>query len=53
MVTLKIGDRIRCKHFVYVRDTSAGFIFDYASYWFNEMVAGTKMLFLEKRWKVE
>ena len=36
MITLKVGDRIKCKHFVYVRDTSVGFIFDYASYWFNE-----------------
>lgn len=36
MITLKVGDRIRCKYFVYVRDTSVGFIFDYRSYWFNE-----------------
>jgi hypothetical protein len=36
MITLKIGDRIKCKHFVYVRDTSIGFIFDYRDYWFNE-----------------
>lgn len=36
MVTLKVGDRIKCKHFVYVRDTPYGFIFDYRDYWFNE-----------------
>lgn len=36
MITLKIGDKIKCKHFVYVRDTSIGFIFDYRSYWYNE-----------------
>ena len=36
MKTLKVGDRIKCKHFVYVRDTSVGFIFDYRDYWFNE-----------------
>jgi hypothetical protein len=36
MTTLKIGDKIRCKYFVYVRDLPIGFIFDYSHYWFNE-----------------
>ena len=36
MITLKIGDKIRCKYFVYVRDLHMGFIFDYRDYWFNE-----------------
>lgn len=36
MKKLKVGDRIKCKHFVYVRDTPYGFIFDYRDYWFNE-----------------
>ncbi len=36
MTTLKIGDKMRCKYFVYVRDTDIGFIFDYRDYWFNE-----------------
>ena len=36
MVTLNVGDRIKCKHFVYVRDTPVGFIFDYRDYWFNK-----------------
>jgi len=33
---LKIGDKMRCKYFVYVRDLPIGFIFDYRDYWFNE-----------------
>lgn len=33
---LKIGDKIKCKHFVYVRDISMAFIFDYRGYWYNE-----------------
>ena len=36
MTTLKVGDKMRCKYFVYVRDTLTEFIFDYRDYWFNE-----------------